>query len=39
MEPHDYLMRYLLKEHKPGQPFPWDTPPPVKAVTEGNAEK
>jgi len=28
MKPHDYLMRYLLKEHKPGQPFAWEAAPP-----------
>jgi hypothetical protein len=36
-EPHDYLMHYLLKEHKPGQPFPWDTPPPSKPASKGKA--
>jgi hypothetical protein len=38
MKPHDYLMRYLLKEHKPGQPFPWDAASSIKPATKGNVE-
>jgi hypothetical protein len=38
MEPHDYLMHYLLKEHRPGQPFPWDAPPPGKPAAKAKAE-
>ena len=37
-KPRGYLMHYLMKEHKPGQPFPWDAPPPFKPAAQGNAE-